>query len=284
MIFSPNQIGLTNATVYDISAADLAGANSGQRRDLLAKTQAIFRTPDGKLYSANAARNQLVAAAVPITAATDLLTGGVLALVGPSGEQINGGAPTMTWAQIQALTGMAAGQRVNCSDFGYAQFIWDGTAWKAAGRIALVSQVTPVSKTDADTANQLAASFTVPAGLFSVGSALSFDFMAATNAVVAVNKNLTLTLGGVGVGTFQISTTSQSTKVMGTMLAASTSSVQTWWPGNAAVVGQSAGDNTATASINPTAQNTFALNLSWATAGSGTNTLTLRNFKLWLEP
>lgn len=67
MNFSSNQIGLTQATVYDISAADLAGANSGQRNDLLTKTQAIYRTPDQKLYAANAARSQLVAASTPGT-------------------------------------------------------------------------------------------------------------------------------------------------------------------------------------------------------------------------
>jgi hypothetical protein len=76
MNYSSNQIGLTQATVYDISAADLAGANSGQRPDLLAKTQAIFRTPDGKTYSANAERSQLATAAVPVTAETNPLTGG----------------------------------------------------------------------------------------------------------------------------------------------------------------------------------------------------------------
>jgi hypothetical protein len=89
MNYSSNQIGLTQATVYDISAADLAGANSGQRPDLLAKTQAIFRTPDGKLYSANAARSQLVAAAVPITAETNPITGKVTGLVGPDGSAIS---------------------------------------------------------------------------------------------------------------------------------------------------------------------------------------------------
>lgn len=75
MNFSSNQIGLTQATVYDISAADLAGANSGQRPDLLAKTQAIYRAPDGKPYSANAARSQLVPASVPVTSETNTLTG-----------------------------------------------------------------------------------------------------------------------------------------------------------------------------------------------------------------
>jgi hypothetical protein len=77
MNYSSNQIGLTQATVYDISAADLAGANSGQRPDLLAKTQAIFRTPDQQLYAANAARSQLVVAALPVTAETNPFTGGV---------------------------------------------------------------------------------------------------------------------------------------------------------------------------------------------------------------
>jgi hypothetical protein len=109
MNYSSNQIGLTQATVYDISAADLAGANSGQRPDLLAKTQAIFRTPDQKLYAANAARNQLVAAAVPVTVNTDPLTGKATGLVGPDGSAISLGGGmstgrTITGAQTAALT------------------------------------------------------------------------------------------------------------------------------------------------------------------------------------
>jgi lysophospholipase L1-like esterase len=87
MNYSSNQIGLTQATVYDISAADLAGANSGQRPDLLAKTQAIFRTPDGKTYAANAARSQLVAAAVPVTAETNGTSGKITA-IGASGDLV----------------------------------------------------------------------------------------------------------------------------------------------------------------------------------------------------
>jgi hypothetical protein len=82
MNYSSNQIGLAQSTVYEISAADLAGANSGQRPDLLAKAQAIFRTPDNKTFSANAARNQLVAAAVPVTAETNPFTGGNALLAG----------------------------------------------------------------------------------------------------------------------------------------------------------------------------------------------------------
>lgn len=98
MNYSSNQIGLTQATVYDISAADLAGANSGQRPDLLAKTQAIFRTPDQKLYAANAARSQLVAASVPVTAETNLGTG-VTDLLGPGGNKFaaNGAVDVRTF-------------------------------------------------------------------------------------------------------------------------------------------------------------------------------------------
>ena len=41
----------TATTTFDISYAELAGANLGQRPDLLAREQGIYRTPDGKLYS-----------------------------------------------------------------------------------------------------------------------------------------------------------------------------------------------------------------------------------------
>lgn len=88
MNFSSNQIGLTQATVYDISLADLAGANSGQRNDLLIKTQAIYRTPDGRLYAANADKTQLVAASAPATLETSPVNGGVTGLKDPSGTTV----------------------------------------------------------------------------------------------------------------------------------------------------------------------------------------------------
>lgn len=41
----------TATTTYDISLSDLAGANMGQRDDLLYREQSIYRTPDGKLFN-----------------------------------------------------------------------------------------------------------------------------------------------------------------------------------------------------------------------------------------
>jgi len=100
MIFSSNQIGLQSATVYDISAADLTGANSGQRPDLLAKTSAIFRTPDSKTYAANADRTLLVAASLPVTAAVN--EAGVVTGLKAGGQDINvGGSSTEpAWLNI----------------------------------------------------------------------------------------------------------------------------------------------------------------------------------------
>lgn len=72
----------TAANAVPITYADLAGANAGQRPDLLNLQQGLFETPDGKLWSSFS--DQLVAArnVVPtiITSAS-----GASALVGPDG-------------------------------------------------------------------------------------------------------------------------------------------------------------------------------------------------------
>lgn len=48
-----NPVSLGSAYTLDISYAELAGANNGQRPDLLGKDKWSFRTPDGKVWSSN---------------------------------------------------------------------------------------------------------------------------------------------------------------------------------------------------------------------------------------
>lgn len=81
-----DQANKTAGLTYDITYADLAGANSGQRPDLLTDDQDVYRTPDGKLYSVS--NGQLVQAQnLVATFATDPLTGGV-SLIGPTGASV----------------------------------------------------------------------------------------------------------------------------------------------------------------------------------------------------
>jgi hypothetical protein len=75
----------TSVVTFDITAAELVGANKGQRPDLINRPGGIYRTPDGKLYSSQ--NGQLLAANnLTLTAAYDPLTGGVTGIVGPTGD------------------------------------------------------------------------------------------------------------------------------------------------------------------------------------------------------
>lgn len=70
------QAARTAGRTFNISLAELAGANAGQRNDLLALNQAVYRVPDGTLYTSDGA--QLVPAqGLPVTASTNPLTGGI---------------------------------------------------------------------------------------------------------------------------------------------------------------------------------------------------------------
>lgn len=81
-----NSATKTATSTFDISYAELAGANLGQRPDLLAREQGIYRTPNGKLYSVQG--TQLLAAdnLVP-TFKTDPLTGRI-SLTGPDSKNV----------------------------------------------------------------------------------------------------------------------------------------------------------------------------------------------------
>lgn len=86
-----NQATKTATYTQDISYAELDGANRGQRPDLLAREQGIYRTPDGKLYSVQG--TQLLAAdnIVP-TLKTDPLTERAILVFPPNKEVLSVGA------------------------------------------------------------------------------------------------------------------------------------------------------------------------------------------------
>ena len=151
--------------------------------------------------------------------------------------------------------------------------------------VPLLTQLTSITKTDSDTANQTAFSYTAPSGLITPGCSLYGRFEFSTNAVVAVAKNMTLSLGGIGAGTFQMNTTSMDYRGDFQIMAIDASNAKAWWPGTFAPYGNG---STGAAYTNVARDFTTALSLvgtiNWATAGSGTNTLTFRPFKLWLIP
>ena len=70
------QAARTAGRTFNISLAELAGANAGQRNDLLALNQAVYRVPEGTLYTSDGA--QLVPAqGLPVTASTNPSPGGL---------------------------------------------------------------------------------------------------------------------------------------------------------------------------------------------------------------
>ena len=106
-------------TIIDISYADLAGANLGQRPDLLVLNGATYRTPDSKLYSelkgqlvpAVALRSTILAqSAIPVI----LVQNGRL---GPGGTLILGStnAGTMTFSGGTGLTTGSTGVTATAS-------------------------------------------------------------------------------------------------------------------------------------------------------------------------
>lgn len=150
--------------------------------------------------------------------------------------------------------------------------------------VPLLTQLTEVTKTDADTATQTVFSYTVPAGLLTPGCSLFGRFEFSANAVVAVAKNLAITLGGNGVGTYQMNTTSMDYRGDFKIMALDAANVNSWWPGSANVFGNTAGGSYTKTARDLTTALTLTATMAWATAGTGTNTLTFRPFKLWLIP
>ena len=164
MNFSSNQIGLQSATVYDISAADLAGANSGQRPDLLAKVSAIFRTPDSKTYSVNADRTLLVAARLPVMAEVD--AAGVVTGLTAGGQTVSTGGGG------GGSSGLATGRTISV---GSAAVLTDGGTIVQASSASAVALTIPNDSTVAWVADTVIAVYQAGVGVasFAAGSGVT---------------------------------------------------------------------------------------------------------------
>lgn len=151
--------------------------------------------------------------------------------------------------------------------------------------IPLLFQATELTKTDTDVNAQTVFSYTVPAGLLAPGTSLLGRGEWSANAVVAVSKSLVLSFGGVGAGTYQMSTTQMDYRLDFQITAVNDANFKAWWPSSQPLFGGAVGAQYAAGARNLSgAANTLSAAMNWGTAGSGTNTLTFRPFKLWLVP
>lgn len=191
------------------------------------------------------------------------------------------------WASRPAASSLPVGTEIMVTDIGpqHNRFVTDGAYWRPVGMVPLLFQATEVTKTDADTATQTVFSYTVKAGLLAPGCSLYCEGQLTANAVVAVNKNLNFTLGGISAGGYQVGTTLKDTRFDLRIKALSDTTYDSWSPGSANSYAASGGTGYVSNSRPlSTSDLTFAATMNWATAGTGTNTLTFRPFKLWLVP
>jgi hypothetical protein len=206
-------------------------------------------------------------------------------LVKPDGSLSSFGSASYTWANRPSASATGSGTIITITDIAAQphQRISDGTYWRPMGTVPLLSQLTPVTKTDADTNTQQVFSFTLPAGNFAPpGASIKTEIMWGTEAVVAVTKTLDFQVGGLGGGTYQMNGTSQSHRLIQTFNITSSGYIS-WWPGSSAVFGNAASSRN-TISIDFATARTIVCTVKWETSGAGTHTITVDPLKLWLEP
>ena len=120
----------TAGVTIDISYAELSGANPGQRPDLLARAQAVYRTPDGKLY--NAQDSQLKPANNLVSKQSKGIdVAGNKTLAASDLEQVQdvSAAATLT-IPTDAVLGIAADDRVSVAAY---QMTAGAVAWAGSG-------------------------------------------------------------------------------------------------------------------------------------------------------
>lgn len=195
--------------------------------------------------------------------------------------------PQYAWASRPAASSLPVGSRIQVTDVGpqHNEFVTDGSYWRPLGMVPLLFQATEITKTDADTATQTVFSYTVKAGLLAPGCSLYCEGQMSTNAVVAVNKNLNFTLGGVSAGGYLVGTTLKDMRFDLRTKALTDNTFDSWSPGSANSYAASGGAGYVSGSRPLSSSDlTLTATMNWATAGSGSNTLTFRPFKLWLVP
>ena len=106
------QAARTAGRTFNISLAELAGANAGQRNDLLALNQAVYRVPDGTLYTSDGA--QLVPAqGLPVMANTNPLTGGIEIIDPATGLPMKIGSGVKSWRGLGHTRGRRLTLRID---------------------------------------------------------------------------------------------------------------------------------------------------------------------------
>lgn len=204
-----NATSSTGVTL-DISYADLAGANAGQRPDLLTRTGAVYRTPDGKLFSELSGQLVRAAAIRPIILAQSAIP----VILAPNGTVATNGTITLgtalpvvyanAWVRLPAgaVVGGAAGLY-------YATFSSTTVGVITTTFVdpnSMATPVTPVTTTIAVGSNAAytqtintdinLANVIVPGGWMGPNGALRFQVYATVNNT-AGSKTLTGKFSGV---------------------------------------------------------------------------------------
>lgn len=188
------------------------------------------------------------------------------------------------WANLPAAAANP-GAEATVTDVGLQRFkvVSDGTYWRAMNAVPLLSQLVDVTVTDASTNPQTCFAFTVPGKLLAPGARLHLTFELGTNASIAVNRVLNVSMGGNGAGQFILSSGAQDARADMYLQAYSQALYRAWYPGGPGSFGQGGGSLVSQA-IDLTTPQTYSAAMNFATAGSGANTLTFRSMKLTLEP
>jgi hypothetical protein len=203
----------------------------------------------------------------------------------PSGGSVAIPSGTYTWATRPAANSVPSGTIITITDIAAQphQRISDGTYWRPMGIVPLLSQLTQVTKTDADTNYQQVWSYTIPAGSFCPpGTSIHIQGFYGANVVGGVTKTMQFLLGGIGTGDYTIDGASLQNRYY-QIINLVNPGWESWWPGNSPQFGQG-GAQSATNSMDMSISRTLLAQMKWNTAGAGTNTLTANSVKVWLVP
>lgn len=187
---------------------------------------------------------------------------------------------TSTWAARP--TSANTGDIILISDVGTAPgacMRWTGTVWRPIAPVVFYNQFNEVTKTDANTSFQTIATFTIPAGLMSPGMSLQGWIIVSGPG----NRDVRVTWGGQTLLGQVIPAGSVDFRGLIDMMALTATTAQGWNPGGAGVVGQQSAAY-ASGTVDHSVDQTVNIEMRYNTAGTGSQTLTARPFKLLLVP
>jgi hypothetical protein len=205
-------------------------------------------------------------------------------------SRVSGGSSnyigSSTWAARP--TSANVGDVLLVTDIGIspgALMTWtSGSIWRPIAPVPLLNQTTSITKTDTDTAWQNGVSVTLPAGLMYNGSAIRCDYILSCNNSVAGSKEIRWLWDSATINN-QSYNPAGSQDFRGLLQAQVINSTTAlgWWQGQSGVFGSSAPAYTA-ATINTAVSQVITCDFRFGTAGAGSNILTLRALKVWMDP